>query len=68
MTNEQYKRMLPYKPIIDLYVKTQRCNEDINGLIDVYEEVNNTKINRNCANCLADMLIICYTNIKNYKE
>ena len=68
MTKDQYNRMLPYKPIIDLYVKTQRCNEDINGLIDVYEEVNNTRINRNCANCLADMLIICYTNIKNYKE
>ena len=68
MTNDQYKRMLPYKSIIDLYVKTKVCVGGIDGLIDVYEEVNNTKINRNCANCLADMLIICYTNIKNYKE
>ena len=65
---EQYNAMLPYKPVIDLFVKSGTCIGGIDGLISIYEEANNVKINTSCVNCIADMLTVCYINLKNYEN
>jgi len=68
LTKQQYELMLPYKPIIDLFMKCKEYVGGGDGLLAIYEEQFATKVSARCPGCFGAMLIDCHNRMKQYES
>lgn len=68
MTEEQYSAVQPWRAIIDRWAASQVYVGGGDGLMDVWDRLWSTKLNRQCSNCVADMLTVLAIQIKTYER
>ena len=68
MTSEQYNKMLPYKPVIQLFAK---CGEYVGGCEALFKMMHNDfgmELNLSCQSCMSAMLLTANDLINDYER
>jgi hypothetical protein len=71
LTKEQYEAILPYKPIVDMFVQTETYVGGADGLFDYLETQGLTggePILRTCNPCRAGFLKFTKSLLNNYEK
>jgi len=68
LTIEQYTIAKQYKPVIETFVKVGSYHEKNDGLLDFYEELTGSKLNRSCSGCIAGAIMSVRQIIDNYEK
>lgn len=67
LTAEEYNEIQQHRQAIDLFKNTGQWIGSTD-LFSIYERITDAKVNRSCANCMAEAVISVYKLIKEYEK